>query len=191
MKLICLGDSQTFCYGLYGADKWTSILGENLGWEVINAGINGDTTGGMLARIKRDVLDKKPDIVMIMGGGNDYIMGCDQSVVRANIMAMVQQCFIAKVKVYVASQIHIHPDLVKDEWKALANLEEVNRKTEEQSIWYPNFCNAFPELEYINLQKLYAEEVGDERKYTRDGLHPNKEGAKIIAKILTNVFNVL
>ena len=67
MKIICLGDSQTFSYGLYRADKWTTLLGEATGFEVINAGINADTSGGMLARLRYDVIDQQAKMLNTQG----------------------------------------------------------------------------------------------------------------------------
>lgn len=191
MKLICIGDSQTFCLGLHRADKWSTLLGENTGWEVINAGINGDTSGGVLARLRPDVIDKKPDIVLVMCGGNDFIMGADMGTVKANTMAIVQQCLAAGIKVVIASELMLYPELVSEEYNRIADFHVVNERMREITAWYPDFCNAFPGVSYINLQKLYLEETGGSAEYSADGLHPNKEGAKIIAKILTNEFYVL
>ncbi len=191
MKLICLGDSQTFCLGLHRAEKWTTLLADKSGWDVINAGINGDTTAGMLARLRPDVIDKKPDIVMVMGGGNDFIMGADMGCVKANIMAIVQQCLAAGLRVVISSEILLCPGLISEEYRRIADFNVVNERMKEIAKWYPDFCNAFPGVSYINLQELYLEETNGSEAYTADGLHPNKEGAKIIAKILTNEFNVL
>jgi lysophospholipase L1-like esterase len=38
---------------------------------VVNAGVNGDSTDGMLKRFKRDVAAERPDVVVIWGGLND------------------------------------------------------------------------------------------------------------------------
>lgn len=40
---------------------------------VINAGVAGDTTSGGLQRIKPDVLDKEPFLVIVELGGNDFL----------------------------------------------------------------------------------------------------------------------
>ena len=53
MRLICIGDSLTFGYGVHLSQRWTQLCAQETGWELVNEGINGDTTGGMLARINR------------------------------------------------------------------------------------------------------------------------------------------
>ena len=51
MKLIRIGDSLTFGYGVHLSQRWTRLCAQETGWELVNEGINGDTTGGMLARM--------------------------------------------------------------------------------------------------------------------------------------------
>lgn len=52
MKLICIGDSLTFGYGVHLSQRWTRLCAQETGWELVNEGINGDTTGGMLTRMQ-------------------------------------------------------------------------------------------------------------------------------------------
>lgn len=68
MKIVCIGDSLTEGYQMDLSKRWTDVLQEKLDIEIINSGICGDTTGGMLARFKEMVIDHKPTHVIIMGG---------------------------------------------------------------------------------------------------------------------------
>lgn len=63
--IVAFGDSLTARSG------WVSMLGGTIGTEVINSGVGGDSTKNAIARLKEDVLDKKPDIVLICFGMND------------------------------------------------------------------------------------------------------------------------
>ena len=56
MKMVCIGDSLTYGLGIPVNENWAALLGRELGFEVVNKGVNGDTSGGMLARLERDVL---------------------------------------------------------------------------------------------------------------------------------------
>lgn len=56
--LHCLGDSLTFGLGVRRQDWWTSLAAQKLGVRVVNLGINGDTTAGMLVRLRLDVLSE-------------------------------------------------------------------------------------------------------------------------------------
>ena len=44
MKLICIGDSLTFGYGVRPSQRWTRLCAQETGWEIVNEGISGDTT---------------------------------------------------------------------------------------------------------------------------------------------------
>jgi lysophospholipase L1-like esterase len=80
VRIVALGDSITNGAGPASlSDKetfreiarreLTTRLGKSV--EVINAGVNGDIATLALGRLKTDVLDRKPDIVTIMFGGNE------------------------------------------------------------------------------------------------------------------------
>ncbi len=105
-KVAFLGDSIT-------AQGWTSSNGyvrlvvaglEANGVKIVPvpAGVGGNTSKDMLARLKRDVLDKKPDWVTISCGMNDVIHGTngvplDQY--KVNMADIVKQCQAANIKV--------------------------------------------------------------------------------------------
>ncbi|WP_050179739.1 GDSL-type esterase/lipase family protein [Domibacillus robiginosus] len=57
------------------SDKWAAKLGQT--YQVINAGIGGDTTVKGYNRFERDVLAKNPDIVTIMFGTNDAVISTE------------------------------------------------------------------------------------------------------------------
>ena len=82
MKLICIGDSLTFGYGVRTFQRWTRLCAQETGWEIVNEGISGDTTGGMLVRLRalladRDICVQRP-LVLLMGGANDiFFSGTD------------------------------------------------------------------------------------------------------------------
>lgn len=61
--------------------------------EVINAGIGGNTTEDLRMRIQTDVLEKKPDLVLIMAGTNDMVNSgklIDTMQYRENISVMLE-----------------------------------------------------------------------------------------------------
>jgi len=73
--VVALGASNTFGKGVsrgqaYPAQLEALLRARGLSVRVINAGINGDTTGGMLARLDR-VVPKGTDVVILQPGGND------------------------------------------------------------------------------------------------------------------------
>lgn len=63
--VVAFGDSITAWKG------WVSMMYGEIGTEVINSGVGGDTTVHALNRIQKDVIDKNPDLVIINFGMND------------------------------------------------------------------------------------------------------------------------
>lgn len=79
MKIVAFGDSITEAViGLEPEQKWTVLLEKrlndssaNVDYMVINSGVGGNTSREGLARIEKDVISHKPDIVLVEFGGND------------------------------------------------------------------------------------------------------------------------
>ena len=72
MKIICMGDSITYGFGLPDLSKrWSDLVSARTGHTLINRGVSGDTTGGMLARCQTQVFNQAPDVMVLLGGIND------------------------------------------------------------------------------------------------------------------------
>jgi cephalosporin-C deacetylase-like acetyl esterase/lysophospholipase L1-like esterase len=131
MKIVCLGDSITGQPNLRRYLKWSSVLdcmfeaacGEQA-VEVVNRGIGGDTTGGALKRLQGDVLDERPDIVVVMLGGNDAGAKRSPEEVRTNLEEIVRKCKGVGAKVLLL-QYHVlpNPDSPDTAW---AHLDDNN-----------------------------------------------------------------
>ena len=93
--VVAFGDSLTARSG------WVSMLGGTIGTEVINSGVGGDSTKNAVARLKEDVLDKDPDVVLICFGMNDQAQSLTNK--RPNVpletyIANMEQCIEAVQK---------------------------------------------------------------------------------------------
>lgn len=180
-KMICIGDSLTYGLGVPVGDSWVELLNRESSCDVINKGINGDTSGGMLARLNRDVLEHQPDLVFLMGGANDFIMGCGLGVVRANLMAMVHQMYHARIPVILGIEIAGDSAHVRPDWQQLADFCQVNEKIRAMAEWLPGFCGAF-QIPYVDLYREFGDAVrGREAEFFIDGVHPNVRGHRLIA----------
>ena len=72
-NIICFGNSITSGVGARRGSDYPSLLQELVEKNVINAGVSGDTTKSALLRLKRDVLERDPYLVIIELGGNDFL----------------------------------------------------------------------------------------------------------------------
>lgn len=89
MKIVCLGDSLMYGFGVLWSNLWINIVNKEIWLEIVNKGINGDIISGMLVRFNEDVVKNFFDIVFIMGGINDFIVGVGNKIINFNIMVMV------------------------------------------------------------------------------------------------------
>ena len=84
MRIVAFGDSITLGVRTDGSlreeQAWRAVLSKRLNaagggpWEIINAGIGGNTTADGIKRFEADALANKPDIVTLMFGVNDAAM---------------------------------------------------------------------------------------------------------------------
>jgi len=90
-RVLALGDSLTFGYGAPPEASWPVKLAELTGWQVENAGVNGDTSAGALQRLPSLLAAGSYDAILIGIGGNDMLRGTPASATRENIAALVNQ----------------------------------------------------------------------------------------------------
>ncbi len=70
--IIAFGDSLTYGYGSAQEESYPYILGEIIGRDIVNLGVNGNTAADGLARID-DLKGYNPYMVLIEFGANDYM----------------------------------------------------------------------------------------------------------------------
>ncbi|MBX3165757.1 MAG: arylesterase [Candidatus Eremiobacteraeota bacterium] len=68
-----LGDSLSYGLGAESNHGYICVLQKRLGIEIVNKGVNGDTSKMALDRLQKDVLDLKPALVLVELGGNDFM----------------------------------------------------------------------------------------------------------------------
>jgi len=91
--IVAFGDSLTAGYGVAPEEAYPALLaarlrGEGYRYQVVNAGVSGDTTAGGLRRVDW-ALRARPNIVLLELGVNDALRGLDLGQVRANLDAIV------------------------------------------------------------------------------------------------------
>jgi lysophospholipase L1-like esterase len=183
MKIVCIGDSLTEGYGVGRNENWVALLNERTENEFVNKGISGDTTGGMLARFQRDVIDEKPQYAIIMGGGNDFIMGDSLGSARANTMAMVHQAYHHRVIPILGTGVRPEAESFRKDWAEITDVGRLVEKIAAYREWIIQFCGTF-NTKYIDFHaELENRTKGNYGSYLFDGLHPSKEGHRIMADI--------
>jgi lysophospholipase L1-like esterase len=90
-RVLALGDSLTFGHGASPDASWPVKLGELTGWQIDNAGVNGDTSAGARERLPSLLGAGSYDAILIGIGGNDMLRGVPPSATRDNLAALVSQ----------------------------------------------------------------------------------------------------
>lgn len=176
-KLIAFGDSLTRGYQpspIFNETPYINylkpLLGEN--WILENKGINGELTDQMLERFQRDVISRKPDVVVILGGTNDIGWGIDTKIIIENLKTMMQKALDAGITP-VACAI---PSLMGYK-RLIPPRQEVNaeiaRFAKEKNLRFVDLFAAIAE------KNLFLK-----KKYSSDGLHLNTDGYKLMAQII-------
>lgn len=94
--LLVLGDSISAAYGMSLEDGWVAHLASELrqrhpDYQVVNASISGETTGGALRRLPALLAEFKPGLVLIELGGNDGLRGFPIKSLRQNLTTLAQR----------------------------------------------------------------------------------------------------
>ena len=71
--VLALGDSITFGTGANSAAAYPAQLAALTGWNVINAGVPGDTAAQAVERLPALLAEQKPALVILSAGGNDFL----------------------------------------------------------------------------------------------------------------------
>lgn len=167
-RIVFLGDSLTAGLGLptdqaYPALIQTRLDARNSGWQVVNAGVSGDTSAGGVRRLDW-TLDGGAAIVVIALGGNDGLRGLPVADLRANLDRAVTQAQAAGARV-VLTGMQAPPNTGPEYTAAFAAV-------------YPAIANAHG----ATLVPFLLEGVaGIESLNQADGIHPNQAGARLVA----------
>ncbi|MBR0567304.1 arylesterase [Azoarcus sp. L1K30] len=88
-RVLAFGDSVTYGTGAAAGEDWPTLLAARTGWQVVNAGIPGDTAQAAAARIQPLLDTHRPQLVIIEIGGNDFLRRRSQRAVKEDIRGIV------------------------------------------------------------------------------------------------------
>lgn len=187
MHIICLGDSLTWGPGVARSMTWVRRLAAATGWEVRNAGLAGDTTGGMLVRLRPEVLERKPDAVILLGGSNDVFASGEDKRARENLFAMVHQCLAAGVKPIVGIPIPPCAEAINDPWEGWTDFAAAAAVLQGYGAWLRRLAAMYA-LPVLDFGGLFT--PPDPALYL-DGLHPTAAGHERMAALAVEVLEQL
>ena len=170
-RIVFLGDSLTAGYGLDIEQAVPSLIQKELDqdgyhFEVVNAGVSGDTSAGGLRRLEWS-LDGDVRILVIELGANDGLRGLPPAEMKKNLKTIIGKAKMRGITVLLTGM-------------------------EAPPNWGPAYTSEFRRVfrdlageEHVALMPFYLYQVaGIASLNIADGMHPNPAGARIVEKNL-------
>ncbi len=174
-RIVALGDSLTAGYGLDISQSYPALLQKRLDekgyrYEVINAGISGDTSAGGLSRLEW-ALQGNVRFLILELGANDGLRGLPVAEMKKNLAQIIEQAQSKNVTVILAG-MEAPPNYGEDYTRQFRQaFRDLARHYNVKLI--PFFLQGVAGLASLNQA---------------DGIHPNLEGTRIV---MENVWRVL
>ena len=167
-RILAFGDSLTAGLGLtpeaaFPARLEAVLRSDGVDARVINGGVSGETTAGGVARLDW-ALGDHPDLVILELGANDALRGIDPKLAYANLDKILARLKASGAKVLLTGML-APPNWGRD--------------------YQQDFAAIFPTLAdkyHVPLYPFFLDGVATNPSLNQpDGLHPNAEGAALIA----------
>lgn len=97
--VLALGDSLTYGTGATPETAYPAVLSRLAGWNVVNAGVPGDTSAQALARLPALLEQHRPALVLVGIGGNDFLRRQDEAAAQANVTRICEAARAAGAQV--------------------------------------------------------------------------------------------
>jgi lysophospholipase L1-like esterase len=169
--IVCVGDSLTT--GLSPKEAYPEYLQQLVSVPVVNFGRPGVTAREMVQRLP-EILDQRPQLVIIELGGHDFLRGYGRAATRASLVQIIEACQQAGAEVVL---VEIPRGFITDPFSGLER--ELARKYELELI--PDSA-----IRMLVVRSPAIPVVGDLAKphLSDDGLHPNEAGAQMLAGVV-------
>ncbi len=177
-RIVAFGNSLSAGLGVspdqsYPAHLQNHLHEEGYHYEVINAGVSGETTTGGLRRLTW-ILKNQPSIVIVELGANDALRGQPLSLMASNLTKIIEGLQEAGVEVVLAG-MKIPPNYGLAYTTGFASLFE--RLARDHSV---------------TLIPFFLEGVAAQKELNQaDGIHPTAEGYRIVAHTVFKVIEPL
>lgn len=175
-KIIAFGDSLTAGFGLSEKESYPYLLQERLksdglDFEVVNAGVSGDTSLGGLERSDWVLEQENARVLILELGANDLLRGAPVAKMKQNLDAIIRKAKAKNIRVLLCGML-APPTM--------------------GAGYQRDFMMAFPDLASDNkvaFLPFLLENVATRKDLNQpDGIHPNAEGEKIMTD---NVYKAL
>ena len=169
-KIIAFGDSLTAGFGLTEKESYPYLLQEKLkkegfDYEVINAGVSGDTSLGGLERVDWVLGQENVQILILELGANDLLRRMPVDKMKRNLAQIIEKAQAKNVRVLLCGMLA--PPSVGAEYQR------------QYVSVFPDLANKYK----VEFLPFLLENIALNRNLNQaDGIHPNAEGARIMTE---------
>ena len=192
--ILCFGDSLTAGYQTpspahpSGQDSpYGYVLQEYLGvrGRVEVSGICGETTGEMVLRFRRAVLERHPQMVIILGGTNDLGWNADPAEIMRNLIKMYESARASSIVPVPVTVPSIRVDLGGENPDAAAWLAEHIQRRQRLNALIADYAQR-KNLRHVDLFTATAEAESCmlAEPYSNDGLHLTSSGYRVFGRLV-------
>ncbi|MBD1396810.1 arylesterase [Pontibacter sp. JH31] len=169
--ILFFGDSLTAGYGLPTAQAYPSLIQQKLqdeghDYTVINAGISGDTTASGLYRLDK-WLSGPVDIFVLALGANDGLRGIPARETSQNLQQIIDKVKHKHPEAQIILSGMEIPDIVPGRYAAEFRALFRELAIRNNVSFVPFLLEGVAGMRHLNLP---------------DGVHPNAEGQKLLAR---------
>ena len=172
--VLVLGDSVSYGTGAGKGEDYPSLLAARTGWNVVNAGVPGDTTAGALQRLPELLEEHRPQLLLIELGGNDFLRRVPLADTAANLKSLVNQAREKDIPVVLLAMPR--PNLFGAALRSLSDdplYEDIAEQTQTP------------------LVSDIASEILSRNELKSDPIHPNADGYRQLADKLAEALREL
>jgi acyl-CoA thioesterase I len=171
-KIVAFGDSLTAGFGLTERESYPYLLQEKLkadgfDYEVINAGVSGDTSLGGLERVDWVLEQENVQILILELGANDLLRGLPVEKMRSNLDQIIRKAKAKNIKVLLCGMLA--PPAAGSDYSR-------------------TFTAVFPDLanqHAVAFVPFLLDNIALKKELNQaDGIHPNADGEKIMTETI-------
>jgi lysophospholipase L1-like esterase len=188
VRIVAFGDSITGVYYHTGGRRaWCDMLGIALErvyprarLEMINAGISGNTTAAGLARMERDVIARRPHLVVVMFGMNDAVR-TPREQFAGNLRTMVERLHASAAEVVLCTPNNVYANPTRPMDRLAQFAETVREVAREKKVPLADCHQAYEE-------RLRGDPKGW-RLLMSETIHPSMNGHKLFAEVMARAIS--